>query len=634
MKNAARRGTGDPTPCGGTTRTASATPRGRCSFNPRDDAPFGNNRFHGGAVVRKTSLLLAAFVICAAATAAEGARVRFVFTGTVAQDQPWDIGSDPYQVGDRFHVAVTVDASTDTNPSSTVTTYDVVEAIVLVRGSTIKYFHWFQAGELVYHTVRFEEASAGSTHWDTMSAHIGTFSQDWLLTSTNTPAGTAFDLADPRFWDVTLDGFNTFTWREARGYSSAGFSPAIIRATDRQPGDFDGDLKSDVLWRHATRGEVWCWPMFGPMPTDQEHVRTVSDTDWEVRGVADHTGDGRADVLWRHNLTGAMYLWTMNGCDVAAETYVATVDPAYDVAGTGDYDGDGMSDILWRNASNGEVWIWLMNGAAWLTRNYVETVDPAYRVQGSGDLNADGRADIVWRHVTSGDVWAWIMDGAAHGTPTWVGAVADPDYQVVGVADQTGEGKADILWHHAARGEVWRWTMDGATLVSLDWLGTVSDANYRIVATGDYDGDGLADVLWHHGSTGEVWVWLGGMPPPWWVGTVPDVEYQVATAGRRTVTCTFTLAAGTHDSVTLGPVQAGVGPLKVTLDYPGAYVIVGCVGTPTACTPFGGRPTTATFDIPSNYPPGPIRVSVYFNPNFTQPPGDATGTLRLTYNPR
>jgi len=28
-------------------------------------------------------------------------------------------------------------------------------------------------------------------------------------------------------------------------------------------GDFNGDLKGDVLWRHATRGEVWLWPMDG-----------------------------------------------------------------------------------------------------------------------------------------------------------------------------------------------------------------------------------------------------------------------------------------------------------------------------------------------------------------------------------
>ena len=28
-------------------------------------------------------------------------------------------------------------------------------------------------------------------------------------------------------------------------------------------GDFTGDMKSDILWHHATRGEVWLWPMDG-----------------------------------------------------------------------------------------------------------------------------------------------------------------------------------------------------------------------------------------------------------------------------------------------------------------------------------------------------------------------------------
>jgi hypothetical protein len=46
---------------------------------------------------------------------------------------------------------------------------------------------------------------------------------------------------------------------------------------------------------------------------------------------------------------------TMNGQAGVAETYVDTVDPAYDVAGTGEYNGVGRSDILWRHLTNGEL---------------------------------------------------------------------------------------------------------------------------------------------------------------------------------------------------------------------------------------------------------------------------------------
>ena len=101
---------------------------------------------------------------------------------------------------------------------------------------------------------------------------------------------------------------------------------------------------------------------------------------------------------------------------------------------------------------------------------------------------------------------------------------------------------------------------------------------------------------------------------------------------RVTRTFPFRLPAGSQGSRIVGPVQAGYGPLEVTLDFEGDFVILACVGTQSACYPMGGRPRTETFDIPSDFPSppfasllGPIQASVYFNPNFQQPPGAATG---------
>jgi hypothetical protein len=294
--------------------------------------------------------------------------------------------------------------------------------------------------------------------------------------------------------------------------------------------DFDGDRKSDILWRHATQGDVWLWPMDGAAKTAETFIRTVPDTNWEIRGLGDQTGDGKADILWRHKTTGDIYLWPMNGSTPISETYVGTVDPAYDIVGTGDFNGDGKSDILWRHLTNGEVWIWLMDGATPLSRVYVGTVDPAYVINGVSDLDGDGKADIVWHHGTAGEVWVWLMDGATPLARTWVATVPDTGYQIAGVADYDGDGKTDVLWHHATTGEVWLWRMDGATRLAETWVATVPDTNYRIVATGDYDGDGKADILWHHATAGEVWVWLmdgATRLSQTWVGAVPDVGYQI-----------------------------------------------------------------------------------------------------------
>jgi len=298
----------------------------------------------------------------------------------------------------------------------------------------------------------------------------------------------------------------------------------------RTAGDFDGDGKSDILWRHAARGEVWEWPMDGTAPVSETLVRTVSDTDWEIRGLGDQTGDGKADILWRNKTTGQIYLWPMDGTTVLSETYVATVDLAYDIVGTGDYNGDGKSDMLWRHMTTGAVWIWLMNGTTPLSQVWVDTVDPAYAVVGSGDLNGDTKADIVWHHATAGEVWVWLMDGTTRLSQTWIGTVADVGYQIVGVADHTGDGKADILWHHATRGEVWIWPMNGTTVLSQSYVDTVADTGYQIVGSGDYNGDTKADILWHHATRGEVWVWLmDGVTKvsQTWVATVQEVGYQI-----------------------------------------------------------------------------------------------------------
>jgi hypothetical protein len=295
--------------------------------------------------------------------------------------------------------------------------------------------------------------------------------------------------------------------------------------------DFDGDLKSDILWRHVTLGEMWLWPMNGAARMGETYLGTVADTDWEIRGLGNQRGSGQAGILWRNRTTGMIYFWRMDGSTVLSQTHVATVDPAYDIVGTADYDGDGKSDILWRHLTNGEVWIWLMDGAVPLTQVYVGTVDPAYVAKGSGDLNGDGKADIVWHHETAGEVWVWLMDGTTPLSRTWVATVSDVGYQIVGVADFTGDSKTDILWHHETTGEVWMWQMDGTTRLAETWIATVADADYRIVGTGDYNGDGKADVLWHHATRGEVWVWLmdgTARLSESWTATVTDVGYRVA----------------------------------------------------------------------------------------------------------
>jgi len=93
-------------------------------------------------------------------------------------------------------------------------------------------------------------------------------------------------------------------------------------------------------------------------------LRTVPDTSWEVKGVGDFDGDGKADIAWRHNQSGENYLYPMDGTAIKpTEGFLRTVpDLDWKIVAVGDYDGDGKGDLLWRHSSTGENYLYFMDG--------------------------------------------------------------------------------------------------------------------------------------------------------------------------------------------------------------------------------------------------------------------------------
>ena len=92
-------------------------------------------------------------------------------------------------------------------------------------------------------------------------------------------------------------------------------------------------------------------------------VNTVADLNWQVAGNGDYNGDGKSDILWRNNSSGQNWMYLMDGATILSSVGVNTVPTIWQVAGSGDYDGDGKSDILWRHSGSGQNWLYRMDGA-------------------------------------------------------------------------------------------------------------------------------------------------------------------------------------------------------------------------------------------------------------------------------
>ena len=94
----------------------------------------------------------------------------------------------------------------------------------------------------------------------------------------------------------------------------------------------------------------------------------------------DFNGDGKSDILWRDTSTGQNGIWLMDGFSVTNSSYITSVSaatPGWIIAGVGDFNGDGKSDILWRDTSTGQNGIWLMDGFSVTSTSYITSVSAA-----------------------------------------------------------------------------------------------------------------------------------------------------------------------------------------------------------------------------------------------------------------
>jgi FG-GAP-like repeat len=94
-------------------------------------------------------------------------------------------------------------------------------------------------------------------------------------------------------------------------------------------GDFSGDNSSDIVWRQSTTGLLNEWQMNGTQIVSSQIVKFGSspvtpDASWSLVEIGDFNGDSKSDALWRQTSTGALSEWQMDGAQIIASNTVTS----------------------------------------------------------------------------------------------------------------------------------------------------------------------------------------------------------------------------------------------------------------------------------------------------------------------
>jgi Ca2+-binding RTX toxin-like protein len=294
-------------------------------------------------------------------------------------------------------------------------------------------------------------------------------------------------------WQYAATGYTDIWSFAADGSHTDQFTNVPTSWSIQQSGDFNGDGRSDLLWRN-TNGLVDIWS-FAANGAHTDQIINVP-TSWSLQGSGDLNGDGRTDLVWS-NTSGLTDIWLSNADGSHADQYV-NVPTSWTVQQSGDFNGDGRSDLLWRN-TNGLVDIWSF-AADGSHSDQIINVPTSWSLQASGDFNRDGRTDLVWRDASGLlDIWSFNADGSHADQMINVPA----SWSIQGAGDLNGDGTTDLVWRQdSGLIDLWSFAADGSHTDQMINVPT----SWSIQKIADINGDGRAEIVWRQ-TSGLLDIW-------------------------------------------------------------------------------------------------------------------------------
>ncbi len=320
-----------------------------------------------------------------------------------------------------------------------------------------------------------------------------------------TPDGRPFRLADTAGAraHVALSGNPAgdvvFAWHHRLGAAAPQLRARVFAVPPK--GDFDGDLKSDLVLHRPSDGAARVWGMSeGRRASTLRVWRFAPGSDWTPVAADDFDGDRHQDLLYRNVTSGALSFVLMGGRDGVEACATAAVTPAPPagarLAASGDLDQDGWADLVFQDEAAGALTVWKMEGlkrVGTLTPAPARPPNASYLLSAVQDYDGDGVRDLLWHDRGAGRVLQWLLDPALARTAqrlTDPPQAAGPEWEIVASADYGRgaggrPGTQDVVWRSTLTERQVIWYLDFAGRRTSGVFTTParpSDATWNVVA--------------------------------------------------------------------------------------------------------------------------------------------------------